>query len=273
MTQKHIVKLVQAQAAERKSNEAPPPPTADFDAVRDASFQVQRAAQRVLDADARQGRDAVAEIARRHPEMQTVIGYLVADGERGARTDLDAAIAAVSEIISERLNPHSHVPERLETQRDEVLDQARALNDTVATAQELRSSGTWQGQAAEAYRTTAAGQVGALEEYTSITHESADYLDDAALLHRATFFLCAESLRTAATQIEALSSGDAGHLFARARQAIALLNRAAGQLSRDIDGSLHGAPASELARGMERLARGSEFLTRAEWPQGGEPTP
>lgn len=272
MNQTMMIRIAETQAAERRKSDAPPTPKADFEAVRDASFQLQRAAQRVLDSDARQGRDAVAEIARRHPEMQTVIGYLVADGERAARTDLDEAEASVRSVISERLNPHSHVPERLETQRDEALDQASTLDGTATTAQELRSSGTWQGEAAQAYRTTAATQVGALEEYSSITRESASYLDEAALLHRATFFLCAESLRTAARQIEALSNSDAGHLFSRTRQAISLLNSAAGQLSRDIDGALHGAPASELARGMERLARGTEFLTGAEWPKGGEPT-
>ncbi|MFD0867422.1 hypothetical protein ACFQ06_16635, partial [Tessaracoccus lubricantis] len=216
MTRTLVIRLAQKEASQlRQQGVGPDLPKADFDAVRDATSELQRAAQRVLEADLRQGRDAVAEIARQHPEMQTLVGYLVADGERAARADLDEAVESLRELVADRLSPHASVPERLETQRDEVLAQAQQLDEASLTAEELTASGTWQGEAAAAYRSAAQLQAGALEEYAAVTRASAAYLADAALLHRATFYLCAESLREAAAQVLALVGGDAAHLFAR----------------------------------------------------------
>ncbi|MBB1508394.1 hypothetical protein [Tessaracoccus sp. MC1756] len=266
-----VMRLAQVQASQLRQQDADATaPKADFDAVRDATWRLRHSAQRVLDADLRQSRDAVAEIARHHPEMQTVIGYLVADGERAARADLEEAVAELRTAVDERLTPHSPVPARLETQQGEVLAQADHLDEALRTARELQDSGTWQGEAAQAYRTAADTQAGALQEYAAVTRASAEYLGQAALLHRATFFLCAESLKAAAAHIDMLAIRDAGHLFARTRRAIAQVKRATSHLGRDLDGALRGAPALDLARGLEDLVQGAEVL-KGNWPQGGEP--
>lgn len=266
-----VMRLAQVQASLLRQQDAnATAPKADFDAVRDATWGLQRSAQRVLDADLRQSREAVAEIARQHPEMQTIIGYLVADGERAARADLEEAVGELRSAVNSRLNPHSPVPTRLETQQGEVLAQADHLDGALRTARELQDCGTWQGEAAQAYRTSADTQAGALQEYAAVTRASAEYLGQAALLHRATFFLCAESLKAAAAQIDVLVAGDAGHLFARTRRAIAQVHRATSQLGRDLDGALQGTPALDLARGLEDLVQGAEIL-KGSWPQGGEP--
>lgn len=275
MTQAMIMEIVTANVEElrRFHPKRLVAKQAEYETVRDALYTLQRAAQQVLQADLKQSQQAVQEIAREYPVMQTFIGYLVADGERNARTDLEEAMSELRKVADERLSKHSYVPQRLEEQRDEVLVQARKLDDAVPQAEAFKDTGTWLGEAAQGYRDTTEVQMNALAEYADITRRSAHYLDEAATLHRAAFYVCAETLNQAARTIDALVEGDANHLFSRIRQAISLINRATSDLSRDIDSAQRGAPASELARGMEDLLRDAEVLTEPTWPASGDDTP
>lgn len=244
-------------------------PTADHDQMRDALAEVRQAAQQVLAADLSQSQQAVADIAREYPVMQNLVGYLVAEAERTVRAELLAAIDGVQEVADERLRAHAPVPERLEAQRDEAQDKARQLGDMVDPSRDLPVTDGWEGEAAQAYHGQANLQVAAFEEFVGLNLQAAGYLDEAALLHRATFAYCAASLRITATRITLLQSADPGHLFARTRQAIALLNAAASQLGHDVDSFQRGAPAHALARGMEALIRTTSTLTDATWPSTG----
>lgn len=270
MTEK-LMRLVAVNVGElRERLPEPEPPKVEYDSVRDALFTLERAAQRVLQADLQQSQAAVQRIAREYPVMNTFIGYLVADGERAARADLEEALRTLTTVVDERLSNHAPVPQRLEDQRNEVLAQRRTLDEMLPAAEELKEPGTWQGATAEAYQASSATQVSALEDLAELTGLSAGFLDDAAALHRATFFLCAESIRAAAASIDALISGDENHLFYRIRQAIALIERAGQQLIRDIEGAQRGEAARALANSMEDLLTHSTVLTQATWPKSGD---
>lgn len=244
-------------------------PAADYAQVEAALTLVKDSAQRVLEADAQGAQQALATISREYPAMQTLVGYLVADGERALRADLAQALEQLQAVADERLRPHATAPERLEAHRDEVLAQCGPLADLVPQTREAAAAPDWLGPASEAYRASATVQASALDEFAGMVRRSAESLNGAALLHRATFYLCAETLRSAARQIDVLVAGDPGHLFARSRQVISLVNRAASNLGHDVDAARRGQPATELADGMDAILRTAQVLTDPTWPNGG----
>lgn len=250
--------------------EAEPSPEPEFADVREVLKDLRAAVAEIVDADRGQMHHVLGVLRQAHPPVWTMVSEQVDGLVASVVAEVEGQLAALEQLVDERLAPHADVPARLEAERDLGRTQAEQLSAIAAEINELLESEGWTGEAASSYQRAATVQAGALEEFSGVRHSSANALDRSALLNRAAFFYTAEAIRFAAEQIRVLPVGDATQLFLRTRMVDGQLRALRDKVVRELDAIADGQPATSLAEQLDGLLSVPVLLGAAGWPTGGD---
>lgn len=244
------------------------PPDPSFKELTDALTKLGEVVGILLDADDRDAERILGQLRGEHPMMQTFVTQYLTEGGRSLRADVTASYEAVKDLVNERYAPHAKVPERLDKERDLLRERATAVEGLLPELDELATAEGWQGDASENYRAAARHQIDAVKEFGEVNTSTADLLDQAALLHRGTFFAATEAVMFVTNRLQPTTYSGSIQLYGRGRKAHSALLELASNLSTVIDEARFGTAGEEVTTGLTETLEKPEALLASGWPTG-----